>query len=364
LAAVSDRRGVGLKLVAYSDATSFGGAEQSLANLLAELDESFEVCVLAVDAAVGESIRAARKGSKLELVPLVVNKWDLRHVLQLVRTVRALRPDIFHANLWTSGRGQYGIAAALLARIRTVIVEQAPIPLKSRRQRYLKRLLSRRAAAHVAVGEHSARAVEEAVGLPMGSVRTIHNGVPDVPVEPLPRVAEGLVIGSLGRLSAEKGYDLAIRALADVPDATLVLVGDGKERARLEQLAHELGVAGRVRFVGWTDEPRRYLQGFDVFLLASRSEGFPLGIVEAMLAGVPVVATDVGSVSEAVVEGETGYLVPSGDSQALAGRLRDVLADPELRRRLGEQSRERARERFTAEAMAGSFERLYREILA
>jgi glycosyltransferase involved in cell wall biosynthesis len=354
-----------VKLVAYSDATSFGGAEQALANLLAHLDPSFEITVLAVDEAVGESVRAAREGAPLELVPNAENKWDAGPIVRHLRIVRKLRPEIFHANLWTTVRGQYGVIAALVARgVRTVVVEQAPLPTDSRLQRFLKRHASRRLSAHVAVGERSARAVEEAVGLPRGSVRTIYNGVPDDPVEPFPRRANGPVIGAVGRLSPEKGYDVAIRALRDVPEATLVLVGDGSERARLERLARELVVSERVELVGWSEEARRYLPGFDAFVLPSRQEGFPLAVVEAMLAGVPVVAADVGSVGEAVLDGETGYLVPADDPAALAERLRRLIADPQLAQKLGRSGRARAQANFTAEAMARSFESLYREILA
>jgi glycosyltransferase involved in cell wall biosynthesis len=362
---VQERRAAGVNLVAYSDATAFGGAEQALANLLAFLDPTFEITVLAVDEAVGEAIRAARKGAALQLVPKVENKWDVRPIMRHLRAVRSLRPDIFHANLWTTVRGQYGVIAALLARgVRTVVVEQAPLPTNSALQRLFKRLASRRLSAHVAVGERSARAVEEAVGLPPGSIRTIYNGVPDLVVDPLPRRANGPVIGAVGRLSPEKGFDLVIRALCDMPDATLVVVGDGSERSRLQALARELGLSDRVELVGWSDEPRRYLPGFDAFVLPSRQEGFPLAVVEAMLAGLPVVAADVGSVGEAVLDGETGFLVPPDDADALAAGLRQVLDHPELGRRLGSAGRARAVERFTAEAMARAFEDLYREILA
>lgn len=358
-------RSAGVRLVAYSDAKSFGGAEQALANLLAYLDPSYEVTVLAVDESVGESVRAAREGTELRIVPDVRNKWHVLPISAHIRAVAALRPQIFHANLWTTVRGQYGVLASLLTPgVRTVVVEQSPLPTQSDIQRFFKRLASRRISAHVAVGERSARAVEDAVGLAPGSVRTIYNGVPDVAVEPLPRVRSGPVIGAVGRLSPEKGFDVAIRALRDVPDATLVIVGGGSEQARLEELARELGVAGRLELVGWSDEPRRYLSGFDVFVLPSRQEGFPLAVVEAMLAGVPVVAADVGSVGEAVIDGETGLLAPVEDAEAVAERLRRVLSEPELARLLGDAGRDRAQKLFTAEAMARAFEALYREILA
>jgi len=362
---VQEARSAGVRLTAYSDARSFGGAEQALANLLAYLDPSHEITVLAVDESVGESVRAAREGTDLRIVPDARNKWHLRAIAEHMRAVAALRPQIFHANLWTTVRGQYGVLASLLTPgVRTVVVEQSPLPTDSDMQRLFKRLASRRVSAHVAVGERSARAVEEAVGLEPGRVRTIYNGVPDIAVEPLPRVTTGPVIGAVGRLSPEKGFDVAIRALRDVPGATLVIVGGGGEQVRLVELANELGVADRLELMGWSDEPRRYLSGFDVFVLPSRQEGFPLAVVEAMLAGVPVVAADVGSVGEAVIDGETGLLAPAGDAQAFAERLRQLLSDRELARRLGSSGRDRARELFTAKAMALAFESLYREILS
>lgn len=354
-----------MRLVAYSDASSFGGAERSFANLLARLDPSFEVVVVAVDPDVGEVLRGARNGSPLRLVRQVRGKWDLGRFRQHLAAVRDLKPEIFHANLWTTFSGQYGVAAALLTPgVRAVVVEQSPLPTASGLQRRLRRLGARRLAAHVAVGERAAREVEAAIGLPTGSVRTIYNGVQDEPVEPLPRLAEGPVVGAVGRLSPEKGFDLALRALRELPEATLVLVGDGPERARLEELASELGVASRLFLVGWSDEPRRYLPGFDALLLPSRHEGFPLAVVEGMLAGLPVVATDVGSVREAVLDDETGYLVPPGDVEAMAERLRPLLGNPDLAGRLGARGRGRALKLFTADAMAASFEALYREILA
>jgi glycosyltransferase involved in cell wall biosynthesis len=353
-----------VKIVAYTDAVSLGGAEQALANLLACLDPSYEISVLAVDKTIGESVRSARPDAPLHLVRRVRNKWDVGPILEHLRVVRALSPDIFHANLWTTVCGQYGVVAALLAPdVRTVVVEQSPLPTSSSFQRLLKRLSSRHISAHVAVGERAARQVEEAVGLRAGSVRTIYNGVPDLTVEPLPRIANGPVIGSLGRLSAEKGYDVAVGALLEIPEATLVLVGDGPERGRLTALAERLGVGDRLEIVGWSEEPRRYLNGFDAFVLASRIEGFPLALVEAMLAGLPVVAADVGSVGEAVQDGESGYLFPAGDSAALAERLRRVLADRTRAVAFGAHGRARALELFTSDRMAQSFEELYGEIL-
>jgi glycosyltransferase involved in cell wall biosynthesis len=154
-----------------------------------------------------------------------------------------------------------------------------------------------------------------------------------------------------------------IRALRGVEGASLVLVGEGSERRPLEELARQLGVDERVVWIGWSDDPRSYLSTCDVFAFPSRFEGFPLAVLEALLARSAVVATDVGSVTEAVRDGETGLLVPGEDPIALAAAIRGLLADEGLRRRLGERGRELVLERFTADHMARAFESLYEELL-
>jgi glycosyltransferase involved in cell wall biosynthesis len=353
------------EIAVYSDSTLFGGAETSLGHLLAELDDGLDLVVLGVDREVVERLAARRPTARAEVLPAVRTKRDVGAFAAHVRALRRIRPDVLHTNLTTPASCRYALlAAALVPSVRTVAVEQLPYPLSGRLQRGLKRFTSRRLAAHVAVGEGAAREVEALVGLPPGSIRSIRNGVPDAVLEPLVRPFERPTIGSVGRLDGQKGYDVLLHALAALPDAALVLVGDGPERSRLEALTAELGLGERVRFTGWQAEPRRHLTTVDVFGLPSRFEGFPLAVVEAMLAELPVVATTVGSVPEAVRDGETGLLVPPDDPAALAAALRRLLSDPALRLRLGRQGRALALEHFTAAAMARSFERLYAEILA
>jgi glycosyltransferase involved in cell wall biosynthesis len=215
---------------------------------------------------------------------------------------------------------------------------------------------------HVGVGERTSREIEELVGLPSGSVLTIHNGVPDETPATAARPRPGPLIGAIGRLEPQKGYDILIRALRQIDDATLVLIGDGSERSALEQLAGRVGVADRVHWLGWSDDARRHLETFDVFAFPSRFEGFPLAVLEALLARRAVVASDVGSTAEAVRDGETGLLVPPEDSAALACAIRKLLAEAELRQRLGEQGRQLVLDRFTAGHMTRRFESLYEEL--
>ena len=149
-----------------------------------------------------------------------------------------------------------------------------------------------------------------------------------------------------------------------MPGVDVEIVGDGPERAALEALAGELGVAERVHFAGWSDRAREWLGRWDAFVLPSRFEGLPLAVLDAMLAELPVVATDVGSTGEAVSDGVTGRLVAAEDHDALAAALRDVIGDPQRARELGRAGREVALERFTARAQARRYEALYDELLA
>jgi glycosyltransferase involved in cell wall biosynthesis len=171
-------------------------------------------------------------------------------------------------------------------------------------------------------------------------------------------------VGSIGRLSWQKGYDVLVDALARMPETEAVIVGEGPQRKNIERCARDAGVGGRLTLVGWSDDARSYLRRFDAFVLPSRFEGFPLVILEAMLAGVPVIATDVGSVSESVTDGDTGILVAPEDPAALAEAIRRVLADPELARRIGERGRQVALQRFTSRDMTESFERVYGRLVS
>jgi glycosyltransferase involved in cell wall biosynthesis len=155
-----------------------------------------------------------------------------------------------------------------------------------------------------------------------------------------------------------------VEALRTVPRCRLVLVGEGPERARLEELVAGLGLEDRVAFAGWVDPPWTATWAFDVLAMPSFMEGFPLVIVEAMLAGIPVVASAVGGIPEIVVEGETGLLVPPNDADALAASLRRITDDAELRTEMAARCRSVALEHFTAQTMAANFEQLYRELLS
>jgi glycosyltransferase involved in cell wall biosynthesis len=355
-----------IRLLAYTESAVLGGAELALAYLVGALGPEFEIGVLATDRRVGEVIAAHRPGARVITVSAPRGALDRAALVAHVRAVRAFAPDVLHANqTWPWGCGYAEVAGLLTPPVRVVAVDHLPVAGAIQRRRILaRRLLARRLHGHVSVGERASRLVETIVGLESDSVLAVPNGVPEVATPPPGRLDGGEpIIGSVGRLSEQKGYDQLVRALATLPAAKLVLVGDGPQREALEGQAAKLGVGDRLHITGWTEQPRLHLPRFDVFALPSHYEGMPLGILEAMHAGLPVVATDVGSVADAVADGTTGYVVPAGDSEGLRDRLAGLLADAALRRRMGEQGRLRARSEFTAEVMARRYEELYRGLL-
>ena len=354
-----------VRLAVYVDSAIFGGAERGLENLLGALGPHVEVTVLGTDPVVVRRMAQRRPGSRLRVVPAVRGKWDLRGMVRFARVLSAARPDVLQITLATPWQCRHETLVGLLTPgVRVVLVENLPLEHGNRWVRGFKRALSRRVDAHVAVGRGAAREVEQQVGLPQGSVRTIELAVEEFEAvrdgEPRPRPR----IGTTARLDRQKGIDVLLRALPALPDVDVEIVGDGPEREPLERLARELGVDGRVTFAGWSERARDWLGRWDAFVLPSRYEGLPLAILDALLASLPVVAADVGSVREAVVHEETGLLVAPDDVAGLAAALNRVLADRTLAERMGRRARVVALERFTAGSMARRYEALYEELLS
>ena len=352
------------RVLFYTDSTEVGGLDAHVSTLVNALGDRVAPIIVGTSADVVAALRSRCPRAPAELLPPVRDKRDLAGVAAHLRAVRRLRPDVLHASLPQPWSCQYAILGALLSPgTRVVTVEHAVIESSSRSQRILRRLLNRGVDAHFSVGERTARSIEALTGAAADSIGVIYNGVPDVPVRPLPRLRPEPTVGFVGRFWPEKGADTLIRAVAELPDVAAVLLGEGPQRASIESLATELGVADRVVLAGWRDDARDLLSTFDVFVLPSRRESFGISIVEAMLAERPVVATDVGSVSEVVVDGETGLLVAPDQPGALAHAIGALLEDPDRSRRMGARGREVALERFTPEAMADTFMSVYQGLL-
>lgn len=187
-------------------------------------------------------------------------------------------------------------------------------------------------------------------------------------------IADGFLLTAVGRLNREKGFDVGLRALAriapDYPDARLVVVGGGEERAGLETLAHRLGIADRTELVGPQSHERvaDYLMASDIFLFPTRrDEAGPLVLLQAMACGLPVVASRIGGITEVVEApdgGRTGLLVRPGSIAELEAALRKLIEDPELRASLAEAARERVVREYSLDTMVARTVAVYRTAIA
>lgn len=351
-----------------------GGAQTYVASLLPALVGRFDVTV----AAHGPGpLRQAAGAAGVRFVPLrhvrrPINPWrDLLGLIELLRLLRRERPHILHAS--SSKAGVLGRVAAWLTgvpiRIFTVHgwAFAARAGALSGLYRQADRLVRPLTTATICVAES-----ERVAGIAAGtcSAQTtlvIHNGVDAAAAPPPePRGERPVRIVTVGRLKAPKDALTFVRALARLPDGAFeaVIVGAGPDRSAVEVELHSLGLERVVELAGERHDVREVLAGADLFVLSSRSEGLPLTILEAMAAGLPVVASLVGGVPEVVVDGETGLLVPPGDPLRLAAAIERLLQDSSLRRRLGQKGHARVKERFDLASFQRAHVDLYRRALA
>lgn len=180
--------------------------------------------------------------------------------------------------------------------------------------------------------------------------------------------ARGVVIGTVAVLRIEKNLGMLFEAVRRLVgrgyDIQVAIVGDGDMRQAMVDLVGSLGLAGRVHFLGFRDNPAALLGAFDIFTLTSVVEVMPITILEAMASGVPVVATAVGAVPEIVESGETGYVIPSRDVDALTERLADLCDSPDKRRSMGQRGRARVAALYTLDAMIARTGELLLNVIA
>ena len=241
--------------------------------------------------------------------------------------------------------------------------------------RLLNQWLARRCVRIVAISDAVREFVCAVEGIPPRKVERIYYGLDAAPA---PQNVADLrtelgwagapLIGFVGRLTGQKGVDVLLNAFAIVhralPTARLLLIGDGPQRAALAALAGGLQISAAVHFAGWREDARAQMAALNVLAIASRWEGFGLVTLEAMQAGVAVVASRVSALPEIVLDGETGLLVPAANAAKLAAALLALLQDPQRAMQLGENGRLRAAQLFTVKQMAVQHAALYLSLAA
>lgn len=367
-----------LRILHINSARSLGGGERhtaDLANALSRRGHEVFVAAPALSPLV-EELKRVPAENVFEL-PLR-NALDVQSAIELARRVREREIEIIHAHV-----ARDYLLAALASRRSSaplVLTRHLERPLKS-----LHRWTLSGVARVIAVSEAVERSLLAQKIFPPEKIQRIPNGIDVERFERRARTFDtqrfrrlsgikgSLVVGVAGELREHKGQDDFLRAAQQVSsainDVEFVIAGEDQSprkeyRAQLERLVAELGLQARVHFTGWLEDVAAFLPALDIFVSSSRVEPFGLVMVEAMAAGLPVVATSTGGAREIVEDGVTGKLVPIGDWQALSRAVSVLLLDEEERRSMGERGRERARTRFSLERMVAETEALYGEVLA
>jgi glycosyltransferase involved in cell wall biosynthesis len=353
-----------------------GGAERALTQLALRIDRTrfrpFVFSLRAMPPAGKDELVLALKSAEIPVEFLDArHKWQFPSaVWQLKRRLRELKVDIvqsflFHANVVAA-------VAAKLAGVRVCAGIRVADPSRQRQriERWLAPLVERYVCVSQSVADFSANVA----GLPRQKLVMIPNGV-DVPrfrdavpadLSTLHLPANRRWLMTVGRLERQKGHDWLLPLLPAVfqahADYDLIVIGDGPDRQKLEQQTKLLGLVERVHFVGWQSHVPQWLKVADLLLLPSRWEGMPNVLLEAMAAGLPVVATRVEGTEEVLGPLAEEQLAPLDNKVEYVHRLLAQLASPARRKQLGAANQERATTQFSLAVMATAYQELYRSL--
>ena len=357
-----------MKILHVDPETGFGGGERQVAGLVRHLARRGHENLLAV--APGGALAARVPAPDARLRPLSIrNDVDVLAALRLRREIRAEHPDIVHFHT-----SRAHAMSLWIGRTRAIVTRRMDYRLRPGRRADL--LYNRLVAAVVAIS-NDVRQKLLAAGVRPEQIRVIHSaveppaGLPGAAGRAAARARYGIAsgefaIGVVAALERRKAHDVLLHALAatlsKLPPLRVLFCGDGSERAALARLTRELGLESRVRFLGELGQVADVLAALDLFVLPSRHEGLGVAVLEAMAAGVPVVASAVGGLPEAVDDGRTGLLVPPEDPRALGVAIAELAADVERARRMGIAGRARVLAEFSMERMADAYEALYTEL--
>ena len=366
-----------------------GGSERQAVQLTRLLSESgrCNVSVATLDRS-GVLLDDMRRLGLVDIPEYRLNNfYDLHAARQIWRFARYLKKreiDVIHTHDFYTN--VFGMAAAALARVPVRIASRRESSVRPSSQRFVERCAYRFAHAVVANCEEvREQLIRE--GLPQQKVRTIYNGLDPARVQPA-QPDRGKILAALA-LPADKRFvsitanmrahvwnpepacykdhptflRAAQRVSERVPDAAFIVAGEGELKEATENLARDLGITDRTFFIGRCQDVGSLLYISEVCVLSSRAEGFANAILEYMAAGRPVVATDVGGAKEAIVPGETGFLVKPGDHSAMADHIISLLSQPEDARRMGNHGRKVISEKFSCQRQLQNVEGLYHELL-
>jgi len=367
-----------MRLVHLTSSIFYGGPERQMLGMADALPPGHDVTFIsfAEDGRCEPFLTEARRRGYAAIGLTHDTPRLLAAARELSAHLRDIRPDVVLCHTYKANLVGRPVCRTVGVRVVAVSRAWTGEDFKVRMYDRLDRFLLKRFDRVVAVSEGQAEQVR-AAGVAERKLRVIRNSAridafahPDpagrADLEALSPTPGERIVVSAGRLSPDKGFDVLIRAASVVcavdPGARFVVFGDGVLRDDLPKMAAAAGLAEKMTFAGFRDDLDRLMPHADVFVLPSHNEGLPNVVLEASAAGVPVVATAVSGTPEAVLDGQTGHLVPAGDAPALANRLLRLLGDSGLSRRMGRAGRALMTGRFSFAAQAQAYVNLFAEL--
>ena len=295
--------------------------------------------------------------------------YDLRAFFEIRKALKTLKPDLLSTH--SAKAGVLGRIASFRMGFPVIFTAHGwsftdGIPLLKRKMFLLiEKLLAPLSTRIICVSEYDRNLALKNNLAKDSKVLTIHNGMPDSQDSKNmanPAVAQPSFL-MVARFDEPKDQELLVNAVSEVNDCKLTLIGDGDSLQRTKDLAIKLKVNDRVEFMGQVIATEEIFARHQVYVLISKWEGLPRSIIEAMRAGMPVIASDVGGCSEEIKDGINGFLIPRGDLKTLISKLSLLTSNPDLRLRMGNESRRCYKNKFTFEKMYRENVRVYKEII-
>jgi glycosyltransferase involved in cell wall biosynthesis len=364
----------------YIETSGPGGAETVLVNIAVNIDsERFHSSAILHKS---RWLHEQLMNNRIETAIIPSRRsWDMLFLFNLIKYCRSHKIDLIHSHLF--GANLYSCLAGAMLRIPVVTTFHNELFFQGRSERFLKLksfFIRKFASKMIFVAEYMKKDYIIYSRFPTDKLQTIYNGIElnrrieTADISSLSRelgvLEDDLVVGHIANLRAPKGHlylmEAARQVCERIPHARFFLIGeegDGSIRKEIENFIAENGLKENVKLLGFRKDVGRLLRLMDIFVLSSTSEGLPLSVIEAMAAARPVVATDVGGLSEIVIPDETGFLVEPRNSRALAYRLITLLENRDLRVKMGEAGEKTVESKFSLKAMIDRYQDLYVRLL-
>jgi L-malate glycosyltransferase len=348
-----------------------GGAEMFIRNAaprLRKLGWDLRLITLTNGGILVDQLRA----ESVPVIELGLNKTNLFFMIpRLLSLWRKEKPRILHTHLYHAGL--IGRILGKMAGIQTIFVHQAgPEFFRSKFRILLDKQTSSLVTQYVVTSEFVKQILQYREQIPLNKIIIIPNGIvtrehelSQAKPEGWPNLLQGPVLGTVGRLAPEKGHLLLLEALSILRqngvDFYVIMIGDGILKDECIQKTKILHLEDRISWVGSQTNVPDWLAFFDLFVLPSKWEGISLALLEAMAAGLPVVATSVGGTPEVIKNGETGFLVPPSNPQVLAAAIQKLIEDPSLRREIGQAGKRHCQKNYDIDMIVKEIDSLYHQ---